>query len=85
MRGIIGSSLQGRTLYTKKAKRKICKNCDSEFWAKAKYTGGYQDYCDFCRMVHRQDRRKKKLQKNEKLKNQFCIIQKYLVKNLISQ
>lgn len=36
MRGITGSSLQGRTLYTNKTKKKICKNCDSEFWAKAK-------------------------------------------------
>jgi len=58
MRGKTGSSLQGRTVYTKKPKKKICKNCDSEFWAKAKYTEGYQDYCDFCRMVYRQDRRK---------------------------
>ncbi|WP_228248852.1 hypothetical protein [Lactococcus lactis] len=82
MRGITGSSLQGRTLYTKKPKKKICKNCDSEFWAKAKYTEGYQDYCDFCRMVHRQDRRK--ITKNVKLKNQFCIIQKHFLKNRIS-
>lgn len=58
MRGATGSSLQGRTIYTKKPKKKICKNCDSEFWAKAKYTEGYQDYCDFCRMVYRQDKRR---------------------------
>lgn len=67
MKGITGSSLQGRTLYTKKPKKKICKNCDSEFWAKAKYTEGYQDYCDFCRMVHRQDRRKR-ITKKRKVK-----------------
>ena len=58
MRGITGSSLQSRTVYTKKPKKKICKNCDSEFWAKAKYTEGYQDYCGFCRMVYRQDKRR---------------------------
>lgn len=58
MKGITGSSLQGRTLYTVKPQKKICKNCDSEFWAKAKYTEGYQDYCDFCRMVYRQDKRR---------------------------
>ncbi|PFG79162.1 hypothetical protein BW152_11980 [Lactococcus lactis] len=58
MRGITGSSLQGRIIYTKKPKKKICKNCDSEFWAKAKYTEGYQDYCGFCRMVYRQDKRR---------------------------
>ena len=58
MRRITGSSLQSRTVYTKKPKKKICKNCDSEFWAKAKYTEGYQDYCGFCRMVYRQDKRR---------------------------
>ena len=48
MRGITGSSLQSRTVYTKKPKKKICKN----------YTEGYQDYCGFCRMVYRQDKRR---------------------------
>lgn len=67
MRGITGSSLQGQTLYTKKPKKKICKNCDSEFWTKAKYTEAYQDYCDFCRMVYRQDRRRK-IPKKRKVK-----------------
>ena len=67
MKGITRSSLQGRTLYTKKPKKKICKNCDSEFWAKAKYTEVYQDYCDFCRMVYRQDRRRK-ITKKRKVK-----------------
>lgn len=59
MREITGNSLQGRILYTKNPKKKICKNCDSEFWAKAKYTEGYQDYSDFCCMAYRQDRRRK--------------------------
>ena len=66
MRGITGSSLQSRTVYTKKPKKKICKNCDSEFWAKAKYTEGYQDYCGFCRMVYRQDKRRI-IKKDEKM------------------
>lgn len=81
MRGITGSSLQGRTLYTKKPIKKICKNFDSEFWAKAKYTEGYQDYCDFCRMVHRQDR---KNTKKRKVKEPILYNPKAFYKNRIS-
>jgi hypothetical protein len=83
MKGITGSSLQGRTIYTTRPKKKFCKNCDSEFWTKAKYTEGYQDYCDFCRMVYRQDRRKK-FQKNVKFKDQLYIIQEHFLRNRIS-